>query len=75
MGRGAVERAGLGEERVDAAGPAAFEVVAAERRGFEDRGDLVAGPGEGVGLEHALDDGVPVVGEPAADRVGIGGGS
>ena len=72
IGRGAVERAGLGEQRVDPSGPAALEVVASERRVAEDRGGLGSGARQGLGLEAALDDGVPVVVQAGADGIGQG---
>ena len=71
VGRGTVERAGLGEQRVDPPGPAALEVVPSERRRGEDRGRLGSSPGQALGVEEPLDQGVTVVGEPGAHGLAL----
>ena len=60
MGRQVVERARLGEQRVDAPGPAPFEVVATVRRRLDQACELGADLRDGFGIDDVLDDAVSV---------------
>ena len=61
MDRELVERPRLGEERVDPSRAMAFEVVASERRGVEQAGELGADAGDRGCIDDVLDDAVSVV--------------
>ena len=67
MDRELVERAGLGEERVDPLRAPAFEVVATRRCALEDRLEVGLRRRDLVGLEGARDRGVAVPGESGDD--------
>ena len=68
MRRELVERARLGEQRVDATGAVAFEVVAAVGVVVEDRRELGARRGRRVAVDDAFDHRVPVPVERRDDR-------
>ncbi len=69
MDRRHVERSCLGEQRVDAAGAEALEVVASERQRVEHLSERGLRGRHFVCREHALDDAVPVDVERADDIV------